>query len=129
VIIDYNPLRVSCNPRANIIVVTPFYHAQLTKVGDDNYCLKTVLLPQLVGLFGSADMADFETHFPQLRLQEPNIIDQESYENMNITGNLQCLQGEGTCGPSGPTCMMSPHLALKSHFNFVTCCMCSPSGS
>jgi hypothetical protein len=74
-------------------------------------------------------MADFETHFPWLRLQEPDTIDQELYENNNIIGDLQCLQGEGTCGPSSPTCMMFPHLPLKSMFNFVTCCMCSPSGS
>jgi hypothetical protein len=43
VIIDHNPSRVSYNPRANVIVVSPFYHAQLTKVGDDNLFLKTSL--------------------------------------------------------------------------------------
>jgi hypothetical protein len=115
-------------PCANIIVVTPFYHAQLTKVGDDNQFLKTAVWPQLTGFFGSADKADFEIHFPQLRLHESDILDQEKYEKGYINGDLQSLQGEGTCGPSGPTCMVSPYLASKHLFNFVTCFMCNPSG-
>jgi hypothetical protein len=128
VIIDHNPGQVSCNPRANVIVVSPFYHAQLTKVGDDNLFLKTSLWPQLSGLFALVDMVDFETHYPELRLQEPETIDKESYEDKNIIGDLQSIQGEGTCGPVGPTCMMSPHLALNSLFDFVICCMCRPNG-
>jgi hypothetical protein len=35
VIIDHNSLRVNCNPRANVIIPTPFYLAQLTKLGED----------------------------------------------------------------------------------------------
>jgi hypothetical protein len=41
-------------------------------------------------------MADFETHFLQLRLQEPENLDQESNENKNNSGDLQSLQAEGT---------------------------------
>jgi hypothetical protein len=128
VIIDQNPSRVSCNPRANVIVVSPFYHAQLTKVGDDNLFLKTSLWPQLSGLFALVDMVDFETHYPELRLQEQETIDEESYENKNLSCNLQSVQGEGTCRPVGPTCMMSPYLALNSLFDFVICCMYRPNG-
>jgi hypothetical protein len=126
VIIDHNPGQVSCNPRTNIIVVSSFYHAQLTKVGDDNLFLKTSLWPQLTGLFGSTDMVDFETQYPQLRLQEPETVDEESYKNKNISGDLQPIQGEGTYGPIGPICMMSPYLGLNSLFDFVFCFICIP---
>jgi hypothetical protein len=126
VIIDHNPSRVSCNPCANVIV-SPFYHAQLTKVGDDNLFLKTSLWPQLSGLFTSTDMVDFETHYPKLRLQELETIDEESYKNKNISGDLQSVQGKGTYGPIRPTCMMSPHLALNSMFDFVNSFMCRPN--
>jgi hypothetical protein len=128
VIIDHNPGRVSCNLCANVIGVSPFYHAQLTKVGDDNLLLKTSLWPQLSGLFTSADMVDFEAYYPELRLQEPETVDEESYENKTISGNLQSVQDEGTCGPIGSTCMMSLHLGLSSLFDFVFCFMYRPNG-
>jgi hypothetical protein len=73
-------------------------------------------------------MVDFETYYPELRLQELETIDEESYENKNLSGNLQSVQGEGTCGPVGPTCMMFPHLALNSLFDFVICCTCRTNG-
>jgi hypothetical protein len=110
VIIDYNSLCVNCNPRANVIIPTPFYLAQLTKLGEDEQFLKTSMWPQLAGLFGAADMEDFETHFPELRILTPKIPELENHDHENISNVVHSVAGEGTCGPFGSTCEVSPHL-------------------
>jgi hypothetical protein len=117
-IIDHKPLRVGCNPHRNVIVVKPFYSADLTKVGDDELYLKTSLWPQLIGLFGSANMADFEAQFPQMRLPAPDRLE-ETRDDRDLSADLQYRQGEGTCGPLGPSCVMSPHLGLNLLSNFL----------
>jgi hypothetical protein len=127
-IIDHKPLRVGCNPHRNVIVVKPFYSADLTKVGDDELYLKTSLWPQLIGLFGSANMADFEAQFPQMRLPAPDRLE-ETRDDKDLSADLQCRQGEGTCGPLGPSGVMSPHLGLNLLSNFLLCVMSVDTGA
>jgi hypothetical protein len=128
VIIDHKLLHVGCNPHRNVIVVKPFYSVDLTKIGDDELYLKTSLWPQLIGFFGSANMADFEAQFPQMRLPAPDRLE-ETRDDKDLSADLQCRQGEGTCGPLGPSCVMSPHLGLNLLSNFLLCVMCSGHGS
>jgi hypothetical protein len=123
-IIDHKPLRVGCNHHRNVIVVKPFYSADLTKVGDDELYLKTSLWPQLIGLFGSANMADFEAQFPQMRLPAPDRLE-ETRDDRDLSADLQYRQGEGTCGP----CVMSPHLGLNLLSNFLLCVMSVDTGA
>jgi hypothetical protein len=113
VIIDHNSLRVNCNPHANVIVPTPFYLAQLTKLGEDGQFLKTSLWPQLTGLFGATNMEDFETHFLELRLLIPKIPKLEDHDHENINNVVHSLAGEGTCRSFGSTCEVSPYLPLN----------------
>jgi hypothetical protein len=92
------------------------------------YLKKTLPWLQLTGLFGSADMADFEARFPQMRLPAPDCLE-ETRDDRDLSADLQCHQGEGTCGPLGPSCVMSPHLGLNLLSNFLLCVMCSGHGS
>jgi hypothetical protein len=122
VIIDHNSLRVNCNPRANVIIPTPFYLAQLTKLGEDGQFLKTSMWPQLSGLFGTADMEDFETHFLELRILTPEIPELENHDHENISNVVHSVAGEGTSGPFGSTCEVSPHLPLKLFLIILLAC-------
>jgi hypothetical protein len=69
--------------------------------------------PQLTGLFGAADMEDFETHFPELRILTPEIPELENHDHENISNVVHSMVGEGTSGPFGSTYEVSPHLPLK----------------
>jgi hypothetical protein len=58
-------------------------------------------------------MEDFETHFPKLRLQTPEILELENHDHKNIGNVVHSLAGEGTYGLFGSTCEVSPHLHLN----------------
>jgi hypothetical protein len=73
-------------------------------------------------------MADFEARFPQMRLPAPDHLE-ETRDDKDLSADLQCRQGEGTCGPLGPSCVMSPHLGLNLLSNFLLCVMSVDTGA
>ena len=49
----------------NVIISTSFYTKKMERLGDDKSFLKSSLWLLLQGLFGSIDVADFRSYFPQ----------------------------------------------------------------
>lgn len=67
-------------------------------------------------------MEDFETHFHELRLLTPEIPELENHDHENISNVVHSVAGEGTCGPFGSTCEVSPHLPLNLFLIILVAC-------
>ena len=116
VIVDYKLQCISCNLDTNVILATPFYIQELTNIREDGQFLKTLLWPQLRGLFGSAVLADFEKQCSNPRQKGQGHAHYELKHNENISGPDHSLQGEGTCEPPGSTRKIVPSPSSDYHY-------------
>jgi hypothetical protein len=97
VMVDHNITRLGGIPSANLIIPTPFYVAELQKLGDDKAFLKGSLWPHLQGFYASQDINHFRQEYPDnvvMRTEEVlKLCDTGTPPN-----STEHVEGEGACG-------------------------------
>jgi hypothetical protein len=102
VLIDHKVCRLGGNKAENLIVPTPFYVADLERVGDDKAFLKACLWPQLKQLNECMDIAEFRRFYPECEVV-PGLKILRVSPTPSTPTSTDTVDGEGTCEPSGST--------------------------
>lgn len=98
-VIENKKSRVSCNPRTNVVISSPFCVAELGKLSNDNNFLKSTLWSVLDFRFKSLRISQIkEKKGPRVNLNESTV------------DSAVMLEGEGTCESRSSILVMSPHL-------------------
>lgn len=115
-IIESKLCRVASNPPTNVIVSTPFYVAEMSKLADDNDYLKCYLWPLLQAFEKCLDV-------PTFRAKYPNILPESTDDVLakrrlgSLYEFLDFVEGEGAGSQRYGMCYISPHFHLHNNPN------------